>query len=166
MMNNEWTNASTIWESWFFSDNTFSHNHPMFGSSEVWLLQSVGGIQPHPAARGMSHVLIKPSPPSQLTHASTSFATPRGTISTSWSRAGGKLSLQTTIPPNVKATVHVPSRAGTAVLESGQVMLGGRRVEQEGGHVQQDLGEAEARAARGAVVFELGSGEYSFVSTL
>lgn len=115
----------------------------------------VGGIQPHPAARGMSHVLIKPSPPSQLTHATTSFATPRGTVSTSWSRgAGGKLSLTTTIPPNVKATVHVPSRSGTQILEGGQLMLGGRRV--EGGH----------EAATGAVAFELGSGEYSFSSTV
>merc|ERR1712050_515658 len=80
MMNNEFANATTIWESWFASDNTFSHNHPMFASSEVWLLQSVGGIQPHPSAKGMHHVLIKPSPPSALQHASASFETPRGTI--------------------------------------------------------------------------------------
>ena len=52
MMNNTFANATTVWESWFFSDNTFSHNHPMFGSSEVWLIQAVLGIQPHPAARG------------------------------------------------------------------------------------------------------------------
>ena len=25
MLNNNHTNATTIWESWFFSDNTFSH---------------------------------------------------------------------------------------------------------------------------------------------
>ena len=29
MMDNEFDNATTIWESWFFSDNTFSHNHPV-----------------------------------------------------------------------------------------------------------------------------------------
>ncbi len=29
MMNNEYANATTVWESYFFSDNTFSHNHPM-----------------------------------------------------------------------------------------------------------------------------------------
>merc|ERR1712028_102379 len=84
MMNNGFANATTIWESWFFSDNTFSHNHPMFASSEVWLLQSVAGIQPHPSARGMDHVLIKPSPPSSLERADGSFDTPRGRISTSW----------------------------------------------------------------------------------
>ena len=32
MMNNQFDNATTIWESWFFSDNTFSHNHPVSGT--------------------------------------------------------------------------------------------------------------------------------------
>lgn len=38
-------NASTIWESWFWSDNTYSHNHPMFGSVSQWLLQSLAGMR-------------------------------------------------------------------------------------------------------------------------
>ena len=29
MLNNNYTNATTIWESWPFSDNTFSHDHPV-----------------------------------------------------------------------------------------------------------------------------------------
>ena len=72
MMHNSVDKATTMWEAWFFSSDTFSHNHPMFGSSEVWLLQSVAGIQPHPAAKGFDNVLIKPAPPSQLTHAQAS----------------------------------------------------------------------------------------------
>ena len=80
MMHNSVCNATTIWESWFFSSNTFSHNHPMFSSSEVWLLQSVAGIQPHPAAKGFDRVLIKPSPPTALEHASASFDSLRGRI--------------------------------------------------------------------------------------
>ncbi|HEY5481646.1 MAG TPA: family 78 glycoside hydrolase catalytic domain, partial [Verrucomicrobiae bacterium] len=28
--------ATTLWEHWEFSDNTFSHNHPMFGSVSEW----------------------------------------------------------------------------------------------------------------------------------
>eukprot|EP00658_Telonema_sp_P-2_P055595 TRINITY_DN4418_c0_g1_i7.p1 TRINITY_DN4418_c0_g1~~TRINITY_DN4418_c0_g1_i7.p1 ORF type:complete len:942 (-),score=181.87 TRINITY_DN4418_c0_g1_i7:39-2864(-) len=63
MMKNQFANATTTWESYFYSNNTFSHNHPMFGSYTVWLMQSVGGIQPHPAANGMDRVLIKPRPP-------------------------------------------------------------------------------------------------------
>lgn len=56
MLNNNYTNATTIWESWPFSDNTFSHDHPMFGSVEVYFMQALGGIQPHPAAKGFDKV--------------------------------------------------------------------------------------------------------------
>lgn len=154
MMNNAFANATTIWESWFFSDNTFSHNHPMFASSEVWLLQSVAGIQPHPSARGMHHVLIKPSPPSGLQNASASFDTPRGRIHVSWARgAGNRFVLRTDIPPNVAATVHVPSALGTEVLEGGVNLVEGRAVSAPGGR-------------GGALIFEVGSGEYSFESQL
>lgn len=62
-----------------------------------------------------------------------------------WSRAGGKLTLDVTVPPNVAATVHVPSRQGGAVMESGAAMEGGRREE-------------------GSMVFEVGSGDYSFAT--
>lgn len=152
MMNNQFAKATTIWESWFFSDNTFSHNHPMFGSSEVWLLQSVAGIQPHPSARGMDRVLIKPSPPSHLRRAAATFETPRGRISVSWARsAAGGLAMNVSIPPNVVATVHVPSRVGTDVSESGHVVATGRRT--------------SALAGRGAsLVVEIGSGDYAFES--
>ena len=38
-------NATTIWESWFFSNDTFSHNHPMFSSVAVWFQQVLAGIR-------------------------------------------------------------------------------------------------------------------------
>jgi len=147
MMNNAIDNATTIWEAWFFSDSSYSHNHPMFASSEVWLLQSVAGIQPHPAARGFDRVLIKPSPPAKLGHASGSYDTVRGRITTSWTRAAGTgaVTLKVTVPPNVRATVHVPAGAEQGVAEGGAVLQGGRR---------------EA----GSVVFEVGSGDYEFVA--
>ena len=81
MMANPFSNATTIWESWFFSDGVYSHNHPMFGSSEVWLMQSVLGIQPHPAARGMDRVLIKPSPHRALFSMRMGPSTPREGVS-------------------------------------------------------------------------------------
>lgn len=146
MMHNEYANATTLWESWFVSDNTFSHNHPMFASSEVWLVQSIGGLQPHPAAKGMDRILIKPSPPTKLQNASLSYDTPRGRVTIAWSRqAGGKLLVETTVPPNVLATVHIPSRSNTTVRESGVPLLGGRR---------------EATS----LVVEVGSGTYAFES--
>jgi len=156
MMNNPFANASTIWESWFLSDNVYSHNHPMFGSPEVWLLQSVGGIQPHPAAKGMSHVLIKPSPPSQLQFASASYDTPRGRISISWKRTSrderATFVLDVVIPPNVIATVHVPAAPDDEVREGGRVLTDGRL-------------SASPSGRGGSLVVTLGSGAYNFESS-
>lgn len=141
-LSHQYVSVVVVWHMWV---------EQMYGSSEVWLLQSVGGIQPHPSAKGFSHVLIKPAPPTQLEHASASFSTPRGVITTSWARtAGGTLILNTTIPPNVKATVHVPSKVGTDVSEGGEIMVGGLRV----------------GTKRSAQVFDVGSGSFSFTSTI
>jgi hypothetical protein len=58
------------------------------GSVETWLMQSLAGIQPHPAARAMNKVIIKPKPSmvhtAELPFFAGSFSTPRGTIRTSW----------------------------------------------------------------------------------
>ena len=75
----------------------------MFASSEVWLIQSVGGIQPAPDSKGFSHVLVKPSPPTQLESATTSYDTVRGRIGTEWNKgSAGKITLNVVVPPNVK----------------------------------------------------------------
>lgn len=137
----------------------------MFASTEVWLLQSVAGIQPHPAARGMNRVLIKPAPPTQLAHAAASFDTPRGTIRVAWARRGGRialgasasgrwrgvLELNVSLPPNVRATVHVPTRQGGVVRESGRVVRGGRLV-------------SGANGRGSSVAHDVGSGVYAFTS--
>lgn len=153
MMENPFSNATTVWEGWYFSDNTLSHNHPMFSSSETWMLQAVAGIQPHPAASGMDRVLIKPAPPLALTHAAGTFDTPRGRVGVSWARAAGKLLLNVTVPPNVRATVHVPSAAARPVREGGAAVRGGRRV---GGRGPGGRG--------GSLVVEVGGGDWRFES--
>ena len=111
-------------ETWPFVHMAKSHNHPMFSSVEVWLMQSVAGIQPHPAAIGMDRVLVKPKPPSQVSRVSASFETPRGIISLSWSRqssvfGGSTLDLNVTIPPNVRGTVFVPAELSSELRHNG-----------------------------------------------
>ena len=165
------------WREWWIGiAGTFSHNHPMFASSEVWLLQSVAGIQPHPAAEGMHHVLIKPSPPAQLDACNASLMTSRGLISVSWSRqrrrarpdAPSRSSteacgsrpdeflLDVSIPPNVVATVHLPAsermheRGGLALCNARRIPHSG---EGEGGG-----------CGRGAIAVQVGSGSYAFVT--
>jgi hypothetical protein len=35
--------ATTLWEHWAGSDNTYSNNHPMFGSVSQWFFNPLGG---------------------------------------------------------------------------------------------------------------------------
>ncbi|CAB9517107.1 Alpha-L-rhamnosidase [Seminavis robusta] len=152
MTNNPFSNATTVWETFHFSED--SHNHPMFSSTEVWLLQTVAGIQPHPSARGMDHVLIKPNPPSQLHHASASFESPRGVTRVSWKRqlshSGKPLGLNVTIPPNCKATVYIPAERSMSIKHNGIVLSNVSWVP----HV--------LREDRGSFVVEIGSGRHIF----
>ncbi len=38
-------NATTVWEVWQWSDNTYSHNHDMMTSVTEWALKHVVGIE-------------------------------------------------------------------------------------------------------------------------
>ena len=45
--------ATTLWEHWEFSDNTYSHNHPMFGSVSEWFYRVLAGINRCAGCRGL-----------------------------------------------------------------------------------------------------------------
>ncbi len=100
--------ATTLWEHWEFSDNTFSHNHPMFGSISEWFYRSLLGIRP--TKPGFKEILIKPSVVSDLTYAKGHHDCPYGRIEISWKREGNKLTLDVTTPPNTTATIIVPGQ--------------------------------------------------------
>ena len=54
--------ATTLWEHWEFSDNTFSHNHPMFGSVSEWFYRVLAGINAAPGAVGFDKIIIRSVP--------------------------------------------------------------------------------------------------------
>jgi alpha-L-rhamnosidase len=86
--------ATTLWESWFYSNDTFSHNHPMFSGAIPWILGSIGGIRVDTAhSIGGDRLLFAPTRPpgSNLTHATATVVTARGTAISSW----------TCLPPGV-----------------------------------------------------------------
>ena len=119
MTKNEYVNATTIWESWFVSNNTYSHNHPMFGSHDTWFLHHVLGIMPHPSAVGFSTALIRPRPPLSMARRSPDgtasvsgvYKTVRGPVSMSWSVSATTrvMNVTFTIPPNMEALCELPN---------------------------------------------------------
>ena len=104
--------ATTLWEHWEFSDNTFSHNHPMFGSVSEWFYRSILGIRP--AAPGFKKFEIKPSVVGDLTSASGHHDCPYGRIESTWIAGDDFVRLMVKIPPNTSATVLVPATNGKA----------------------------------------------------
>lgn len=76
--------ATTIWETWKESDNTFSQNHPMFGSVSEWYNKWLGGIQPDPEIPGSRKILLRPQPVRDLDFVTASKDLPEGVITSQW----------------------------------------------------------------------------------
>lgn len=93
--------ATTVWEHWAGSDNTFSQNHPMFGSVDGWLLRHVLGIAVARDACGCDKVIIRPQPVAGVTWAKGSYRTPRGVIRVSWKLADGRVVVEKQVPAGV-----------------------------------------------------------------
>jgi alpha-L-rhamnosidase len=145
--------ATTLWEHWEFSDDTFSHDHPMFGSVSEWFYSWLAGIQPSSDAVGFDRIVIRPQPVGDLTWAKGGVVTIRGEVRSEWRIEKGRFILDVSIPPNTTAAVHVPGTDPAMIRESGRPATASEGVK-------------VLRTEGGAVVFEIGSGRYSFASTL
>jgi len=146
--------ATTVWEHWEFSDNTYSHNHPMFGSVSEWFYKGIGGIRPHPEAVGFDRFFIEPNPVGDLRWAETSYRSARGTIVSDWRVENGELILEIEVPVNTRAEVRLPTNDAGAVTESGRPARDADGV--------RPLPATQDQSAR----FALGSGRYRFASPL
>lgn len=145
--------ATTLWEHWEFSDNTYSHNHPMFGSVSQWFFNWLGGIQPDPKAVGFDRVVIRPQIVGDLQWARCQYNSIRGPIVSAWRLDGRTLYLNVVVPPNVTATVYLPTAETADVTESGKplaqapgVLLLGRESE--------------------SLILEIQSGSYAFIGSV
>ena len=76
--------ATTLWEHWAFSDNTYSHNHPMFGSVSEWFCKAVAGIAVADDAVGADKILLRPNPVVNLTWAEGEYHSVRGIVASKW----------------------------------------------------------------------------------
>jgi alpha-L-rhamnosidase len=145
--------ATTLWEHWALSDNTYSHDHPMFGSVGEWFYKALAGIRPAPDAVGFDRLIIRPQPVGDLKWVKASYDSVRGRIVSNWSREAGQFELTVRIPVGASATVFLPARDAGQIKESGQPVL-------------RAPGIRLARMEQGRAVLDIGSGEYHFTSVL
>ena len=141
--------ATTLWEHWEFSDNTYSHNHPMFGSVSEWFYRVIAGINPAPDAVGFDKIIIRPQTLGDLSWAKGSYESIRGTIVSDWTIEGGVFRLDVTIPATATAEIHVPAKSPDDVTEGGI-------------HADTADGVTYRGMESGCAVFAVGSGSYHF----
>ena len=109
--------ATTLWETWKYSDNVFSHNHPMFGSVGEWMYQSLAGIKA--LSPGFKQICIHPQASGDLQWVNSSYESSRGKITCQWKKENGIYTLQIHIPANTKAQVFIPNKS-QLIKESGE----------------------------------------------
>jgi len=143
--------ATTMWERW----NTYSpetgpvnvgnmnsYNHYAFGAVGEWMYSAIGGLDRADDDVGFQKLVIRPVPGGHCRHASCSYRSLRGTVSSRWWIEGARFELRVTVPPNCTAEVHVPTQLG-------------------GGAVTAD-GAKHLRDTATHAVYAVGAGDWSF----
>ncbi|MET7945112.1 alpha-L-rhamnosidase C-terminal domain-containing protein [Streptomyces sp. NPDC005302] len=101
-------------------DGSGSQNHHFLGQIDSWLIKGLAGIGQSAGSVAYRNLDISPAVVGDLTHASGSYDTPQGTVTSAWHKdSRGRLTLKVTIPAGSTATVHVPATAGTRVRAGG-----------------------------------------------
>jgi alpha-L-rhamnosidase len=149
--------ATTIWELWngdTANPAMNSGNHLMLvGDLVTWLYENLAGIRPDPQQPGFKHIVMRPTPVGDLTYVKASHKSPYGEIVSDWKREGDRFTWSVTVPVNATATVYVPAADEASVKESD-------------GRASETQGIKYLRMQGGAAVYEVGSGNYRFVSTM
>ncbi len=144
--------ATSLTEAWD-ANRRSSQNHFMLGQINEWFYHDLAGIQGDPDGPGFRKIIIKPAVVGGLTWVRAEYRSVRGRITSRWKRVGSQLSLSVSIPANTTATVYVPAKDAGVVTE-------GDRPAGQSPDVR------FLRLAEGCAVYAVGSGNYTFASTL
>ena len=112
------------------------------------MYRTIGGIDLDAAAPGYHHARIAPRPGAGLTSARASLETAYGPVASAWHVAGGRFTLEVTIPPNSSADVVLHDTKLDKVQESGHpldAVAGIRATHQEGTDLHLEVGSGQYR---------------------
>lgn len=144
--------ATSLTEAWDASRHA-SQNHFMLGQINEWFYHDLAGVQDDPSGPGFKRIIIRPAVVGNLTWVRARYDSVRGRIVSEWRRNGDQFMLQVTIPANTTANVYVPTVNAAMVAESGRPAADADGVRYVG-------------RKEGVAVFAVGSGIYTFTSTL
>lgn len=150
--------ATTIWELWngnTASPQMNSQNHVMLlGDLVIWLYEDLAGIQSDNKEVAFKKVIMKPQMVDGLNTVTASYRSIYGLIVSEWTKKPETLEFtwHIQLPANTTATVYLPAHPGDQLTEGNQP-------------VDQREGVKFIKFENEYAVFEIGSGEYHFVST-
>ena len=136
-----------------------SMNHCMFGQIQEWFQGFILGLRQAPESVGFKRLLLRPEPVGDLTSASGYYDSIHGRIISQWRIEDGGFYWRITVPANTTAEVHVPATSINDVTESGRPIEQARSVV----FLRMDS-TLESQTSTRRAVFEVGSGEYRFLS--
>jgi alpha-L-rhamnosidase len=116
--------ATTIWEDW---EGQASQNHYSPGSVCQWIFETVCGVD----VTGDRAFTIAPQPGGSLTHATLSYDSVFGTVSSAWEIDRDRVRYTVVVPANTTAEVCLPRgtrkqvAAGTWTFEEPRPAIGG-----------------------------------------
>jgi alpha-L-rhamnosidase len=141
--------ATTIWETWKESDNTYSNCHPMFGSVSEWFYRWLGGIRPDPSFPGFGEFILAPSHPKGLDSVQCSYLSPHGKIISHWLRdEEGGYRYKIGIPEGSLARITLP-------MDPNQILALKTPGECQDPEISRDAHSASFRLAAGEYVIEV-----------
>lgn len=147
-------NATTIWELW--NGNTAdpgmnSQNHVMLlGDLLTWFYENLGGIRTDKTSVGFKKIIMKPAIPAGLDYVNASYNSMHGLIKSNWKNSIDKFEWSISIPANTSAVVYIPGNSIDEISEASK-------------QVSSNADIKFIKTEKGAVVFEIGSGNYLFV---
>ena len=163
--------ATSVWERWdsFTKEHGFdgangknnaamnSFSHYTFGAVMQWGFQTLAGIDTD--GPGYLRIIIRPNPPSPgatgepkpIDWVKAHYDSIHGRIASEWRTNGPDFELRTTIPANTTATIFLPAKDATSVIEGGKPLADAPGVKR-------------LRIEPGCVVIAVESGNYQFQS--
>ena len=141
--------ATSLTEAWDANPHS-SQNHFMLGGAEEWFYRGLGGIdfdlsRPSHDQR----ITIRPAIVDSVDWVHCSYVSKFGKIESDWKRAGGKLTMNITIPAGATATVILPATSAASVTESGAP-------------AEKATGVTLVRRQQDAATYRVASGSYHF----
>ncbi|MBD3631067.1 alpha-L-rhamnosidase [Cyclobacterium sp.] len=108
--------ATSIWETWKESDNTFTNSHPMFGTVTEWFYRWLGGIRPDPQNPGFKVFVLAPRVPDELDSIASNYHSPHGEIISNWKKGlDGSITYEIKIPNGSTAKVSLLMRTAQSL---------------------------------------------------